>query len=42
MKDFQPTVANVFLDAGAANTIIVGNSTSLQDHGSGTVVIPAQ
>jgi hypothetical protein len=32
--------ANVLLDAGATNTVIVGNSTSLEDHGSGTVVIP--
>ena len=40
LKDFQPSVANVFLDAGATNTVIVGSSTSLEDHGDGTVVIP--
>ena len=37
---FQPSVATVFLDAGATNTVIVGASTSLEDHGTGTVVIP--
>ena len=40
LNDFQPSVANVFLDAGATNTVIVGSSTSLEDHGTGTVVIP--
>ena len=40
LNDFRPSVANVFLDAGATNTVIVGSSTSLEDHGSGTVVIP--
>lgn len=40
LNDFHASVANVFLDTGATNTVIVGRATSIEDHGSGTVVIP--
>ncbi len=38
LQDFQPSLAGVFVDAGVTSTIIVEGPTSIQDHGSGTVV----
>jgi hypothetical protein len=37
--DFEPSVADVFVDVGVMNTLIVGQGT-VEDHGIGTVVVP--
>ena len=39
LQDFQPSLVNVFVDAGVTNTVVVGGATSLEDHGIGTVVV---
>lgn len=36
---FQASTANIYLDTGVGNTIIVGPKTTLQDNGTGTSVI---
>jgi hypothetical protein len=38
--DFQPPAANVFVEVGSTNTVIVGPQTSLEEHGIGAVVVP--
>ena len=40
LTDFTSAQADVFLDAGAANTIAVGGQNTVEDHGAGTVVVP--
>jgi hypothetical protein len=42
LTGFTSAQADVFVDAGAANTIVVGGQTTFKDHGAGTVVVPAQ
>jgi hypothetical protein len=37
--DFEPTAADIFVDNGVMNTLIVGDGT-VEDHGVGTVIIP--
>lgn len=37
--DFEPTAADIFIGNGAMNTLIVGDG-SIEDHGTGTVIIP--
>jgi hypothetical protein len=37
---FQSSLADVFIDAGASNTVVIGSQATVADHGSGTVVIP--
>ena len=37
--DFEPSLADVFVDEGIANTLIVGPGT-VEDHGVGTVIVP--
>jgi hypothetical protein len=37
--DFEAAVADVFVDAGVVNTLIVGKGT-VDDHGTGTVILP--
>lgn len=37
--DFEPTLADIFVDNGVINTLIVGDGT-VEDHGTGTVIIP--
>jgi hypothetical protein len=32
--------AEVFIDTGATTTIVIGRPASIEDHGSGTVVVP--
>ena len=42
VSGFQPSTADVFVDAGATSTIVTGNQAGIEDHGSGTVVVPMQ
>ena len=37
---FQSSLADIFLDAGVTNTSVIGRQASIEDHGSGTVVVP--
>jgi hypothetical protein len=41
LTDFTSAEADVFVDAGAANTIVVGGRSTVEDHGQGTVIVPA-
>jgi hypothetical protein len=34
--------ADVFVDAGATNTIAVGAQNTVEDHGAGTVIVPVR
>jgi hypothetical protein len=40
LRGFQSALADIFIDAGGTNTFIAGRQTSMEDHGSGTVVVP--
>ncbi|MGI8743124.1 MAG: hypothetical protein ACR2NN_11255 [Bryobacteraceae bacterium] len=40
LDGFQSSVADIFVDAGATNTFVIGRQASVEDHGSGTVVVP--
>jgi hypothetical protein len=37
--DFEPTLADIFVDNGVMSTLIVGDGT-VEDHGLGTIIIP--
>jgi hypothetical protein len=39
---FESSLADVFIDAGASNTVVIGRQVTVADHGTGTVVIPRQ
>jgi hypothetical protein len=36
---FQSSLADIFIDAGVANTIIIGGQANVEDHGVGTTVV---
>ncbi len=38
LDGFQSSLADVFVDAGVTNTVVVGHPILLEDHGGGTVV----
>ncbi len=40
VADFQPSVSDIFIDAGVTNTFVFGRQASVVDNGSGTVVVP--
>jgi hypothetical protein len=42
LDGFQSSLADVFVDAGATNTLIIGRQAVVEDHGNGTVVVPMQ
>jgi hypothetical protein len=42
LDSFQSSLADVFVDAGATNTFVIGRQALVEDHGSGTVVVPMQ
>ena len=42
LTDFTSAQADVFVDAGAANTIAVGGQANVEDHGAGTVIVPVR
>ena len=37
---FQSSLADIFVDAGVANTVVIGHQARVGDDGSGTVVVP--
>jgi hypothetical protein len=37
---FQSSLSDIFVDAGVTNTAIVGRQGLMEDHGSGTVIVP--
>jgi hypothetical protein len=39
LTGFTSAQADVFVDAGGANTIVLGGASSVEDHGEGTVVV---
>jgi hypothetical protein len=38
--DFEPSVADISVGAGAMNTLIVGRRGTVEDHGVGTIIVP--
>jgi hypothetical protein len=40
LSGFQSSQADIFVDAGVTNTAIIGRKALIEDHGSGTVVLP--
>ncbi len=39
LEGFQSALADVFIDTGATNTVVIGRQGRVEDHGSGTVVV---
>ena len=39
LDGFQPAVADIFIDTGVTNTIVVEHPASIEDHGTDTVVV---
>ena len=42
LNGFQSSLADIFIDAGVTNTVVIGRQATIEDHGSGTVVVPIQ
>ena len=42
LDGFQSSLADVFIDTGATDTAVIGRQALVEDHGSGTVVVPTQ
>jgi hypothetical protein len=40
LSGFSSAQADVFVDAGGTNTIVVGAQGTVEDHGSGTIIVP--
>ena len=40
LNGFQSSLADVFVDAGVTNTVVIGRKATVEDRGSGTVVVP--
>ena len=40
LDGFQSSLADIFVDAGVTNTFVIGRQALVEDHGSGTVVVP--
>jgi hypothetical protein len=40
LRGFTSAQADLFVDAGGTNTIAVGRLNTVEDHGSGTVIVP--
>lgn len=41
LQGFTSAQADVFIDAGGSNTVVLGRQSTVEDHGVGTVVVPA-
>src|SRR5579862_9180031 len=39
VSGFKSSIADVFVDVGATNTVVIGTQAGVEDHGSGTTVI---
>jgi hypothetical protein len=42
LSRFQSSLADIFIDAGAPNTLVMGHQATVMDQGSGTVIIPVR
>ena len=40
LDGFQSSLADIFVDAGVTNTAVIGRQARIEDHGTGTVVVP--
>jgi len=40
LDGFQSSLADIFVDAGVTNTSVIGRQARIEDHGTGTAVIP--
>lgn len=40
LTGFQSSLADIFVDAGVTNTFVIGHQAHVEDHGSGTAVVP--
>ena len=40
LDGFQSSLADIFVDAGVTNTSVIGRQGRVEDHGTGTVVVP--
>jgi hypothetical protein len=40
LNGFQSSLADIFIDAGVTNTFVIGRQASIEDRGSGTIVVP--
>ena len=40
LDGFQSSLADIFVDAGVTNTVVIGRQASVEDHGSGTMIVP--
>ena len=42
LTEFQSSLADVVIDAGVTNTLVVGCQSTVEDHGVGTVIVPVR
>jgi hypothetical protein len=42
LDGFQSSLADIFVDVGATNTVVIGRQATVEDRGSGTVVVTRQ
>jgi hypothetical protein len=42
LQEFTSAQADLFVDAGGTNTIGVGGQRTVEDHGAGTIIVPAR
>src|SRR6266853_492585 len=42
LQGFTSAQADLFVDAGGSNTVAVGGQGVVEDHGSGTVIVPVR
>ena len=40
LDGFQSSLADIFVDAGVTNTAVIGHQARIEDHGTGTVIVP--
>jgi hypothetical protein len=40
LDGFQSSLADIFVDEGVTNTFVIGRQASVEDRGSGTIVVP--
>jgi len=42
LDGFQSSLTDIFVDAGVTNTTVIGRPARVEDHGTGTVIVPMQ
>jgi hypothetical protein len=40
LDGFQSSLADIFIDRDVTNTVVIGRRVDVEDHGTGTVVVP--